>query len=73
MASDSRRNGHLVLPQERLASGANIIFARFTTPIAAADAAIIRFHDDKDQQTYLYTLLVPSVANSVPLFLTSRT
>ena len=57
------RDGHLILPQRHLKSGANTISARFTTPIAAADAAIIRFHDDKDQQTYLYTLLVPSDAN----------
>ena len=62
-ASDGRREGHLILPQRQLASGANTITAHFTTPIAAADAAIIRFHDDKDQQTYLYTLLVPSDAN----------
>jgi len=62
-APDDRRDGHLILPERLLASGANTISAHFTTPIAAADAAIIRFHDDKDQQTYLYTLLVPSDAN----------
>lgn len=63
LSADSRHNGHLILPQRLLKNGANTIGAQFTTPIAAADAAIIRFHDDKDQQTYLYTLLVPSDAN----------
>ncbi len=60
---DGRRDGHLVLPQRLLRTGANTVTARFATPIAAADAAIIRFHDEADGQTYLYTLLVPADAN----------
>lgn len=56
-------NGHLVLPKRLLKAGGNNVSARFVTPIAAAGAAIIRFLDDKDGQTYLYTLLVPSDAN----------
>jgi aminopeptidase N len=59
----SRRDGHLVLPRALLRTGANTLSARFETAIAASGAAIIRFHDDKDGQTYLYTLLVPSDAN----------
>ena len=59
----ARGDGHLVLPGRLLRTGVNSVAARFATPIAAADAAIIRFHDDKDGQTYLYTLLVPSDAN----------
>ena len=58
-----RRDGHLVLPARMLRTGGNLLSARFETPIAAAGAPIIRFHDDADGQTYLYTLLVPSDAN----------
>ncbi len=58
-----RIDGHLVLPAALLKTGANIVSARFATPIAASGAAIIRYHDDKDGQAYLYTLLVPSDAN----------
>jgi len=60
---EGRRDGHLVLPEPLLRTGANRVNARFETPIAASGAAIIRYHDDKDDQTYLYTLLVPSDAN----------
>jgi len=59
----SRRDGHLVLPRALLRTGANTVSARFEAAIAASGAAIIRFKDDKDGQTYLYTLLVPSDAN----------
>jgi aminopeptidase N len=63
IAVDGRMEGHLVLPERLLKPGANEVSARFETPIAAAGAAIIRFHDETDGQTYLYTLLVPSDAN----------
>ena len=56
-------NGHVRLPANVLRSGGNVLTARFATPIAAAGAAIIRFEDKSDGQTYLYTLLVPSDAN----------
>jgi aminopeptidase N len=62
-AADNWRDGHLVLPQHLLKAGANSVSAQFTTPIAASDAAIIRFDDSLEQQSYLYTLLVPSDAN----------
>jgi aminopeptidase N len=57
------RDGHLVIPERYLAEGVNLIEARFSTPIAASGAAIIRFDDKSDGATYLYTLLVPSDAN----------
>lgn len=63
LPTDTRRDGHLVLPARSLHTGSNILSARFETPIAAAGTPIIRFHDDADGQTYLYTLLVPSDAN----------
>ena len=63
IADPRRVNGHLVLPQRFLVSGLNLIEARFSTPIAPTDAAIIRFDDRSDGATYLYTLLVPSDAN----------
>ncbi len=57
------RDGHVLLRESLLRPGANTLSARFETPIAAAGAPIIRFHDSSDGQTYLYTLLVPSDAN----------
>ncbi|MEI6485671.1 MAG: hypothetical protein WCO11_05330 [Sphingomonadales bacterium] len=56
-------SGHVRLPAGALTPGTNRLSARFATPIAAAGAAIIRFEDASDGQTYLYTLLVPSDAN----------
>lgn len=63
LSTTGRVDGHLVLPAALLKTGTNVVAARFATPIAASGAAIIRYHDDKDGQTYLYTLLVPSDAN----------
>ena len=57
------KNGHLRIPAHHLAGGHNVLEARFTTRIAPAGAAIIRFDDRSDNSTYLYTLLVPSDAN----------
>jgi aminopeptidase N len=54
---------HLMIPAEAVRAGENIVSADFSTPIAAAGASIIKFHDDKDGSDYLYTLLVPSDAN----------
>ena len=63
LSAEGRVDGHLALPASLLKTGPNIVSARFATPIAASGAAIIRYHDDKDGQTYLYTLLVPSDAH----------
>ena len=63
LSKAERIDGHLILPAALLKTGANVVSARFVTPIAASGASIIRCHDDKDGQTYLYTLLVPSDAN----------
>ncbi|HYH79613.1 MAG TPA: M1 family aminopeptidase, partial [Longimicrobium sp.] len=57
------KNGHLRIPAHHLRTGSNTLEARFTTRIAPAGAAIIRFDDRSDNSTYLYTLLVPSDAN----------
>src|SRR6185503_10164789 len=54
---------HLRIPAEAVQTGENVVTADFSTPIAAAGASIIKFHDDKDGSDYLYTLLVPSDAN----------
>lgn len=54
---------HLRIPAAAIRAGENSVTATFKTPIAAAGASIIRFHDDKDGNDYLYTLLVPSDAN----------
>ena len=39
--------------------------ASFTALIAPAGTSIIRFHDDRDNADYLYTLFVPSDANAL--------
>jgi aminopeptidase N len=54
---------HLRIPAEAVHEGDNVVTADFLTPIAAAGASIIKFHDDKDGSDYLYTLLVPADAN----------
>src|SRR4051812_45868154 len=57
------RDGHLRIPAHHLRGGENVLEARFSTRIAPAGSAIIRFDDQSDHSTYLYTLLVPSDAN----------
>jgi aminopeptidase N len=62
-ATTTFNGAHLRVPAAAIKAGDNVIAADFTTPIAPAGASIIRFHDDKDRNDYLYTLLVPSDAN----------
>ena len=59
------RNGHLRIPARHLRAGENTVTAEFTARIAASGASIIRFKDDADGSTYLYTLLVPADANQL--------
>src|SRR5205814_5281268 len=54
---------HLRIPSSAITVGDNVVSADFTTPIAPAGSSIIKSHDDKDGNDYLYTLLVPSDAN----------
>ena len=56
---------HFKIAARDVRVGANTVEARFKAMIAPAGASIIRFHDDKDGQDYLYTLLVPSDANAL--------
>ena len=63
-ASSLKGDGaHLRVPATMLVGGENRIEADFRSPIAAAGASIIRYHDSTDGTDYLYTLLVPSDAN----------
>ena len=62
-ASTKFNGAHIRIPAAAIRAGENRVDATFTTPIAAAGASIIRFRDDRDGATYLYTLLVPSDAN----------
>ncbi|HEX5971328.1 MAG TPA: M1 family aminopeptidase, partial [Gemmatimonadaceae bacterium] len=54
---------HVRIPAALLKRGENTIEVDFRSPIAAAGASIIRYHDSTDGADYLYTLLVPSDAN----------
>jgi len=54
---------HLRIPSAAIKAGENVVRADFKTPIAPAGTSIIKSHDDKDGNDYLYTLLVPSDAN----------
>ncbi len=56
---------HLEIPKSEVKAGENVVTASFKALIAPAGASIIRFHDDKDGNDYLYTLLVPSDANAL--------
>jgi aminopeptidase N len=56
---------HLRIPSRAVHAGENVVAAGFKSLIAPAGASIIRFHDDKDGDDYLYTLLVPSDANAL--------
>jgi aminopeptidase N len=59
-------NGHhLRVPAAALRPGENELELRFTAAIAPAGASIIRFRDQADSATYLYTLLVPADANQL--------
>jgi aminopeptidase N len=62
-AATTFNGAHLRIPTAAVKVGENVVSADFTTPIAPAGASIIKFHDDKDGNEYLYTLLVPSDAN----------
>ena len=49
----------------RSTPGHNEVTASFAALIAPAGASVIRFHDDRDNADYLYTLFVPSDANGL--------
>ena len=59
------RNGHVRIPAAYLREGENTVTARFVSRIAPSGASIIRFNDQTDGATYLYTLLVPADANQL--------
>ncbi|HEX5871428.1 MAG TPA: M1 family aminopeptidase, partial [Longimicrobium sp.] len=59
------KNGHLRIPARWLRDGENAVTASFTARIAPAGASIIRFNDQTDGATYLYTLLGPADANQL--------
>lgn len=66
IASDVVFNGtHLRIPAKLVHAGTNRVATTFSALIAPAGASIIRFHDETDNQDYLYTLLVPSDANAL--------
>ncbi|HXT18325.1 MAG TPA: M1 family aminopeptidase [Gemmatimonadaceae bacterium] len=64
-AATTFNGAHLRIPAAAIHAGMNVVTANFKSMIAPAGASIIRFHDDKDGNDYLYTLLVPSDANAL--------
>jgi aminopeptidase N len=56
---------HLRIPASAIRSGENAVEMEFASLIAPAGASIIRYHDARDSNDYLYTLLVPSDANAL--------
>ena len=65
-AAQTTFNGaHLRIPASAIHAGQNEVTASFAALIAPAGASIIRFHDDRDNADYLYTLFVPSDANAL--------
>ncbi len=57
------KNGHLILPAARLHAGENTLETAFTSPVAAAGAAITRYEDKEDGSEYFYSLFVPMDAS----------
>jgi aminopeptidase N len=64
-AQTTFNGAHLRIPSRAMRVGANEVTASFSALIAPAGASIIRFHDDRDGNDYLYTLFVPSDANAL--------
>jgi len=64
-APTSFNGAHLRIPAGEIHPGQNAVTASFSALIAPAGASIIRFHDDRDNADYLYTLFVPSDANAL--------
>ena len=65
-AAQTTFNGaHLRIPASAIHVGQNEVAASYAALIAPAGASIIRFHDDRDNADYLYTLFVPSDANAL--------
>ncbi len=64
-AATAFNGAHLRIPASAVRVGDNVVTADFKAMIAPAGASIIRFHDDRDGNDYLYTLLVPSDANAL--------
>jgi len=56
---------HLRIPARAVRAGPNVVELPFASLIAPAGASIIRYHDARDNNDYLYTLLVPSDANAL--------
>ncbi|MES3034767.1 MAG: M1 family aminopeptidase [Gemmatimonadota bacterium] len=63
MTTERWNRAHIRIPASAMRDGENEVQVRFTSPIAAAGASIIRSRDASDGRDYLYTLLVPSDAN----------
>ena len=64
-AQTTFNGAHLLIPARAIHAGRNEVRASFAALIAPAGASIIRFHDDRDNADYLYTLFVPSDANGL--------
>ena len=64
-AATTFNGAHVRIPAAAVRDGRNEVTARFSGLIAPAGASIIRFHDDRDNADYLYTLFVPSDANAL--------
>jgi aminopeptidase N len=56
---------HVRIPRALLLAGENDLSLDFVADIAPSGASIIRFNDQNDGATYLYTLLVPADANQL--------
>ncbi len=57
------QNGHIELNPLDLRTGEDVVSLDFTAPVASANAAITRYDDKDDGNTYIYTLFVPMDAS----------
>lgn len=63
LADVACRDGHVVMPAERIVAGRNVFAATFRSRVAATGTPLTRYQDQADKQDYFYTLVVPADAH----------
>ena len=65
----SQSKEHIIIPKGALKAGENVIKINFASPIKTSGAAVTRYVDKEDNAEYIYSLFVPSDANTAfPVF-----
>jgi len=59
----AQEKGHVIIPEDVMAPGANAFAATFRSPVAATGTPLTVYRDPVDGQEYCYTLVVPADAH----------